>query len=155
MGNDWVPIKFPADMAEMLGKWLDDGSVGLCLVCGESFGEADIISGTNFHNCPANVLRVFARLFDLSGDITATMMGFGFQFNGRGWRRVMAKMCTRLEPIAPAGFAITSVKSKFGSLRISYRGGDEAVEAVIDAAKAEASAHRRDEPTTVTVRLTY
>jgi hypothetical protein len=32
------------------------------------------------------------------------------------------------------------VKSKFGSLRISDRGRDEAVEAVIDAAEAEASA---------------
>jgi len=55
MDNDWVPIKFPTDIAEMLGEWLesDDGSVGLCLVCGESFGETDMISGTNFHNCPA------------------------------------------------------------------------------------------------------
>jgi hypothetical protein len=37
------------------------------------------------------------------------------------------------------GFAITSVKSKCGSLRIAYRGGDGAVEAVIDEARAEAA----------------
>ena len=52
----------------------------------------------------------------------------------------MAKMCVRLEPIAPVGFAITSVKSKFGSHRISYRGGDERSRLSFDAAKAEASA---------------
>src|SRR5271169_4356055 len=124
MDNDWVPIKFPTDIAEMLGEWLesDDGSVGLCLVCGESFGEADMISGTNFHNCPANILGVFARLFDLPGDVTTTV-GSGFQCEDPSWRRVMTKMCVSLEPIASDGFAITSVKSKLGSLRIGYRGG--------------------------------
>jgi hypothetical protein len=147
MDNDWVPIEFPTDIAEMLGEWLesDDGSVGLCLVCGESFGEADMISGTNFHNCPANVTSVFARLFDLPGDVTATVRP-GFKLEGPSWRRVMAKMCVRLESIAPDGFAITSVKSKFGSLRIGYRGGDDAVEAVIDAAKMEAATTGEVEP---------
>jgi len=51
----------------------------------------------------------------------------------------MTKMCVSLEPIASDGFAITSVKSKLGSLRIGYRGGNDAVEAIIDAAKAEAA----------------
>jgi hypothetical protein len=36
---------FPADIAATVSEWLEaaDGSVGLCLVCGESFGETNMI----------------------------------------------------------------------------------------------------------------
>ena len=65
MKDDGVAINFPADIVETLGEWLEaaDGSVGLCLVCGESFGETDMIAGRpGFHNCPTNVMGVFAKL---------------------------------------------------------------------------------------------
>jgi hypothetical protein len=54
MINDRVPINFPADVVDTVAERLDarDGSVGLCLLCGESFGEADIILGRpGYHNC--------------------------------------------------------------------------------------------------------
>jgi hypothetical protein len=95
-------------------------------------------------HCPQNLMSQFAGLFDLSGDVTTTAMGFGFQFDGWAWRRVIAKMCLKLESIAPDGFAITAVKSKFGALRIAYRGGNEAVEVVIDEAKREAAGNDWD-----------
>jgi hypothetical protein len=65
MKDDWVPINFPADIIATVSEWLEaaDGSVGLCLVCGESFGETDMIPGRpGYHNCPANVMSVFAKL---------------------------------------------------------------------------------------------
>jgi len=65
MNDDWVLINFPGDIAESVSKWLEaaDGSVGLCLVCGESFGETDMIPGRpGYHNCPANVMTVIPRL---------------------------------------------------------------------------------------------
>jgi hypothetical protein len=55
MKDDWVPIDFPADIAKAVGEWLEaaDGSLGLCLVCGASFGEADMIPDRpGYHNCP-------------------------------------------------------------------------------------------------------
>jgi hypothetical protein len=64
MNDDWIPINFPADIAERVSEWLEaaDGSVGLCLVCGESFGETDMIAGRpGFHNCPTNVMGVLAK----------------------------------------------------------------------------------------------
>jgi hypothetical protein len=63
--DDRVPIVFPVDIAETVSEWLDaaDGTVGLCLICGESFGETDMIAGRpGFHNCPTNVMGVFAKL---------------------------------------------------------------------------------------------
>jgi hypothetical protein len=65
MDDDWVPIDFPADIIGTVSEWLEaaDGSVGLCLVCGESFGVTDMIPGRpGFHNCPANVVSVFTKL---------------------------------------------------------------------------------------------
>jgi hypothetical protein len=63
--DDWVPIVFPVEIAETVSKWLDaaDGTVGLCLVCGETFGEADMIPGRpGYHNCPANIVSEFAKV---------------------------------------------------------------------------------------------
>jgi hypothetical protein len=60
-----VPIVFPVDIAETVSEWLDaaDGTVGLCLICGETFGESDTIPGRpGFHNCPTNVMGVIAKL---------------------------------------------------------------------------------------------
>jgi hypothetical protein len=65
MKDDWVPIDFPADIAKKVSKWLEaaDGSVGLCLVCGESFRETDMIPGRpGYHYCPTNVMSVFGKL---------------------------------------------------------------------------------------------
>jgi hypothetical protein len=47
MDDDWVPINFLGDIVATVSEWLDaaDGSVGLCLVCGESFKETDMIPG--------------------------------------------------------------------------------------------------------------
>src|SRR5260370_23390882 len=144
MINDRVPINFPADVVDTVAEWLDarDGSVGLCLLCGESFGEADMIPGRpGYHNCPTTVMTMFAKLFDLSDDVTATMMRYGFQFEGRGWRRVMARMCARIESIAPEDFRILAVKSKYATLRIAYRGGSPGIDA--EAAAAQADRARR------------
>jgi len=65
VNDDWVPINFPAYIAESVSEWLDaaDGSVGLCLVCGESFGETDMIPGRpGYHNCPANAMSAVAKV---------------------------------------------------------------------------------------------
>lgn len=65
MGDDWVPINFPADIVATVSEWLEaaDGSVGLCLVCGEHFGVTDMIPGRpGYHNCPANVMSAFAKV---------------------------------------------------------------------------------------------
>jgi hypothetical protein len=59
------------------------------------------------------------------------------EFGGEGWMQIMAKLCTKLEPIVTEDFKITVVKAKFGSLRIAYRGGNQAIDDVIEEAKAE------------------
>jgi hypothetical protein len=45
MNDEWVLINFPVNIAESVSEWVDaaNGSVGLCPVCGESFGETDMI----------------------------------------------------------------------------------------------------------------
>jgi hypothetical protein len=54
--EDWVLINFPVDIAATVSEWL-------CLVCGEIFREADMIPGRpGYHNCPANVMSVFAKV---------------------------------------------------------------------------------------------
>jgi hypothetical protein len=63
MDDDWVPINFLGDIVATVSEWLDaaDGSVGLCLVCGESFKETDMIPGRpGYHHCPANMMSAFA-----------------------------------------------------------------------------------------------
>lgn len=65
MDDDQVLINFPADIVATVSEWLEaaDGTVGLCLVCGESFGETDMIPGRpGYHNCPGNAIGAFAKL---------------------------------------------------------------------------------------------
>lgn len=84
------------------------------------------------------IVSRYPELFDLSGDVPTSSMHIGFQGMGEGWLVLMAKLCQRLEPIAADDFKIISVKPKFGRLRIAYRGGDETIEGMVEAAKAEA-----------------
>jgi hypothetical protein len=64
-----VPIQFPADVVETVAAWLeaDDGSVGLCLLCGESFAAANMIPETGHHNCPATVATLAAQAASAGG----------------------------------------------------------------------------------------
>jgi hypothetical protein len=75
--------------------------------------------------------------FDLSGDATKTQLMFGFQGVGPGWLAIIERLCTRLQAIAGPEVKFTSVKEK-GTLRISYRGGNDEVEAAVESAKADA-----------------
>jgi hypothetical protein len=78
------------------------------------------------------------RIFDLSGDVTLTQAHLGFQGVGPGWLPILERLCARLQVIAGPEFKFTSVKEKMGTLRVSYRGGDDEVAMVVAAAKAEA-----------------
>jgi hypothetical protein len=65
MKHDWIPIDVPADIGATVSEWLEaaDGSVGLCLVCGESFGETDMIPRRpGYHNCHGNAMGAFAKV---------------------------------------------------------------------------------------------
>jgi hypothetical protein len=85
------------------------------------------------------IIDIFRDLFDLSEDVTASAMGFGFQFAGIGWLPIMERLCERLVPLAQdTPLQLISVKSKLGSLRLAYRGGSEAIDAEIDAEIAAA-----------------
>jgi hypothetical protein len=85
-----------------------------------------------------DIIDRFPTLFDTDGDFTTTAMAQGFENVGQGWLPILADMCGRLMPLAQGDFRILAVKSKYGTLRIAYRGGNDAVEAVIEAAKAGA-----------------
>jgi hypothetical protein len=90
------------------------------------------------HRNSGDIIDRYPDLFDLSGDVTATQMMYDFQGMGPGWCAVMDRLCAELPAIAGSEFKCISVKSKMGSLRIAYRGGNDAIEAAVDAAKAEA-----------------
>jgi hypothetical protein len=77
-------------------------------------------------------------LFDISGDTAKSMMSFGFQMD-LGWYGLVERLCKRLQPITSDGFVIVSVKSKYATLRISYRGGTDAIDAEVAMAKTEAA----------------
>jgi len=85
-----------------------------------------------------DIIGNYRELFDLSRDVTTTQMMYGFQGVGPGWLAIMDRLCARLQAIAGPEFKFTSVKEKMGTLRISYRCGCDEVEAVVEAAKAEA-----------------
>lgn len=56
MNDDWVPIKRPANLEEMLETMLNSSEerVGGCLLCNSAIRtEADFIPETNTHNCAA------------------------------------------------------------------------------------------------------
>ena len=60
MGDNWVEIRPPKKLEEVIAKWLshEGESVGYCLVCDSVINdESEIIPGTNDHRChrkPAN-----------------------------------------------------------------------------------------------------
>jgi hypothetical protein len=52
--DEWVPIEFPPNLMEMLEAWRtsEEPHVGWCLLCNRPIKcEADIIAGTNTHDC--------------------------------------------------------------------------------------------------------
>jgi hypothetical protein len=84
------------------------------------------------------IIDRYRELFDLAGGLTSAM-DWGFQFSGYGWLRAMDHLCERLVPlVAGSGCQITGVKSKFGTLRIAYRGGSDAISAEIETCKQAA-----------------
>jgi hypothetical protein len=55
MSDDLVPVEFPEHFDEMLDRWsaAKDKCVGWCLLCDRAIAtEADLIPGTDTHNCP-------------------------------------------------------------------------------------------------------
>lgn len=76
-------------------------------------------------------------LFDLDGDVTRSAMHLGLQVED-GWLGLIDRMCDQLEAVAPGGFKVLSVKSKYATLRVAYRGGDDAVEVEVERTKTEA-----------------
>jgi hypothetical protein len=85
-----------------------------------------------------DVIARYRDLFDLSGDVTTTQMMYGFQDIGPGWLAILERLCARLHAIAEPTFWLASVKEKLGSLRIAHRGDNEAIEAVVEVARAAA-----------------
>jgi hypothetical protein len=57
---------------------------------------------------------------------------------GPGWRELVAGLFWELEALGQEGLRIRQVKEKFGALRVSFQGGNEAVGLVVG--KAEAAA---------------
>jgi hypothetical protein len=51
----------------------------------------------------------------------------------------MTQLCERLVPLAQADFRIVAVKSKYGDLRVNYRGGDDAIDTAVADARAVAA----------------
>jgi|NGEPerStandDraft_6_1074524.scaffolds.fasta_scaffold354488_2 hypothetical protein len=55
MKEDWVPVQFPEnleDMFETMESYTGE-KVGWCLLCNSPIHtEADMIAGTNTHDCP-------------------------------------------------------------------------------------------------------
>lgn len=52
----WVPIQAPTNLEEMFQHWVEseEPNVGWCLMCDSPIrSEADMIPGTNSHNCEA------------------------------------------------------------------------------------------------------
>jgi hypothetical protein len=51
-----VEIRFPENIIEIIDEWASsiEKGVGVCLLCGEVIHtEAELIPGTNTHDCPA------------------------------------------------------------------------------------------------------
>lgn len=92
-----------------------------------------------------SIIANYPDLFDLENCPTGSAMHLGLQIDGTGWLALLERLCARLQPFAIKvkaqghDFRILSVKQKFGSLRVAYRGGTDDIEAEIELAKAEAS----------------
>lgn len=90
------------------------------------------------------ILSKCSELFDLESGPLKSAMGFGIRFDGSGWLGLLDRLCDKLQPLALGvraqgmEFKILGVKRKFGTLRIAYRGGNEAIAEEIERAKSEA-----------------
>jgi hypothetical protein len=84
-----------------------------------------------------DIIARYPNLFDLSGG-SRSQMQWGFQGVGPGWLGIMDRLCDELQSIAEPQFRCVSVKSKQGTFRLNYRGGNEVIEKLVEAAKAEA-----------------
>jgi hypothetical protein len=83
------------------------------------------------------VIAKYSSLFDLSG-VNTSQMQWGFQGVWPGWLPILEHLCARLQLISGPEFKFTSVKEKMGTLRIAFRGGDDATDAEIERAQAMA-----------------
>lgn len=92
-----------------------------------------------------SIIASYPDLFDLETCPKGSSMHLGLQIEGSGWLSLLDRLCARLQPLAIKAkaqghdFRILSVKQKFGSLRVAYRGGTDDIEAEIELAKVEAS----------------
>jgi hypothetical protein len=83
-------------------------------------------------------------LFDLGSAPWKPSMHFGLQVESASLRGIVAQLCESLQPLSDntkargLDFRILSIKEKFGTLRVAYRGGTEEIDAEIDHAKDEA-----------------
>ena len=82
--------------------------------------------------------------FSVEGDIRETLMPRGFT-HGDGWFDLIWRLCERLEPVVAAEeaesgrpFQVLQVKEKFGGLRFYHNYNNDAISALIAAAKIEA-----------------
>jgi hypothetical protein len=81
--------------------------------------------------------------FKVGGNIHETLMPFGFA-HGDGWFDLVWRLCERLEPVVGAAeenakrpFQVLQVKEKFGGLRFYTNISDDAISALVEAAKVE------------------
>jgi hypothetical protein len=82
-----------------------------------------------------SIIADYPALFDTTNCPNGSLMHLGLQV-GEGWQLVIGRMCAQLQPLAEGGgVQILAVKQDMGTLRVAYRGGDDAIEAVIAAAK--------------------
>jgi hypothetical protein len=84
------------------------------------------------------IIQEHENLFDLSGELTSAMHR-GFENVGQGWLPILAQLCERLVPLAQDDVRIVAVKSKYGDLRVNYRGGDDATDTAVGDARASAA----------------
>jgi hypothetical protein len=85
------------------------------------------------------IIAKYPDLFDLDSCPIGSSMHLGLQVDA-GWLPVIERMCERLEPLVHGtGFRFQAIKQDMGTLRAAYRGGNEAVRAVIEAGATEAA----------------
>jgi hypothetical protein len=83
--------------------------------------------------------------FSVTGSVRKTSMSLGFTL-GDGWFDLLWRLCERLEPVVPAAqaemdgpFQVLQVKEKFGELRFYPNYSDDAIAALIEAARLEST----------------
>lgn len=91
-----------------------------------------------------HIIGQFPELFDLQSGPSQSAMTFGFQLNGSGGLVLLYRLCEKLQLIAlelrtrGIEFKILQIKQKLGTLRMAHRGGNDAIQAEIDRARAVA-----------------